>query len=458
MGFKIPYTNIVLGGNKRSSLSNPSKELFEALGWFKSRAGVNVNEASAGRITAIAACWRIISNPLASLPKRVYQLQADGDKKLLLNHPTSTIINYPNRYINRNDFWRLMVVRRLAYGNSYAYIKRDKYFNPIEFIPFRPGSVYPFFYDEKLVYLNNDTDYPSIPHILEPHEVFHLRSINHRSNWEGVSPIREHAESLGITIASEAYGAKFFGNSAIPSGFIKTVGDMDSAKAKTTRELWKERNGGDNQGDIAVLGNGSEFVKLSMPPEEAQFLETRKYGVEEIARIYDVKPHMLADLSRATFSNIEHLGIEFVKNTLWNYGVEIEEECNTKLLAEADKATIYTKFDYRELMQGDANAVADYLGKLISFGIFSIDDARLFLGENKVTGGDKRYINAAMMPIDLVHDFYSATINQKNPTTRSEILKLIEQASTFKNDQEIIGFRKELDSILHQKQIQNEHK
>jgi HK97 family phage portal protein len=457
VGVKIPFTNIQIGLNLRSTLRNPDSWLYEALGAWKSKAGVAVTELSAGRLTAVAACWRIIGNPLASLPKYIYRLEADGDKIRELTHPAYKVINNPNRFINRNDFWRLMITRRLAYGNAYAYIKRNEYFEPIEFIPLRPGTCQAYFYNEELRYLCTDSDYPSIPSVLKPHEVFHLRNVNHCNNYEGFSPIREHAESLGVAIASEQYGAKFFGNSAIPAGYLKTVGDMNAIKADQTRKMWKDRNGGDNQSDIAVLGNGAEFIKLSIPPEEAQFLETRKYSVEEIARIYDVKPHMLADLSRATFSNIEHLGIEFVKNTLWNYGVEIEEECNSKLLTEEERGTFYTKFDYRELMMGDANAVADYIGKLISHGIYSINDGRLFIGENKVEGGDKRYINAAFMPIDLVSDFYQASINQKTPTTRAEILKLIEHAQSLHNQQEIIGFRKELDTILKQKEIQNEH-
>lgn len=455
---RIPFTNIQIGRNIRSStLRNPAEWLFEAFGAWTSKAGVNVSEPSAVRLTAVAACLRIISNPLSSMPKYIYTIQPDGDRVRELNHPAYRVINNPNKFINRIDFWRLMLTRRLAYGNAYAYIKRNEYFEPVELIPFKPGTITPYFWKEELIYYNTDTDYPSIPRVLKAHDVFHLHSTNLRDNFEGVSPIREHAESIGVAIAAEQYGAKFFGNSAIPSGFLKLPGEVNSSMAQTTKKQWKEQTGGDRQSDVAVLGNGAEFVRLSIPPEEAQFLETRKYSVEEIARIYDVKPHMLADLSRATFSNIEHLGIEFVKQTLWNYGVEVEEEINTKLLREEERTTTYCKFDYRELMQGDANTVADYLGKLISHGIYSIDDARLFIGENKVAGGDKRYINAAFMPIELVADFYTASINQKQPATRSEILKLIESAQTLNNQQEIIGFRKELDDLLLKKEIQNEH-
>ena len=464
VAFKIPGTNIIIG-SKRNGNSTPTysaKGLYEALvgNWGSNKAGVTVNSETAARLTAVAACFRIISRPLAALPKRIYIEKPDGDKIVNQQHPANKVINNPYQFINRYDFWRIMITNRLARGNAYAYIRRNAYYQPIELIPLAPGSTQPYFVNEKLLYYNFDPRYPSIPNILEPADVFHLRDVNSTNSgygFEGLSPIAQHANSLGITIASEEYGAKFFGNSAVPVGFLKIPQNINQEQADAYKKAWKERLGGDNQNDIAVLGGSGEFVKISISPEEAQFLETRKYGVQDIARIYDVPPHMLADLDRATFSNIEHLAIEFVKNCLWGYAIEIEEEVNAKLLTEAERNTVCCKFDFTELLQGDANAVADYLGKLINNGIISIDEARLFIGRNKVAGGDKRYLNAALMPIEMIADFYQATINTKNPATRAELLDIIERSTSLKSQQEIIGFRKELDQLLQQKQIQNEH-
>jgi len=151
-----------------------------------------------------------------------------------------------------------------------------------------------------------------------------------------------------------------------------------------------------------VLGAGAEFMRLMIPPEEAQFLETRKYGVREIAAIYGVPLHMLADLERATFSNIEHQSIQFVSQTLTDYTAEIEWEDECKLLTTSDRLTHEVRYDYTDLLKGDSNSQADFVNKLINTGVLTINEARKKFGWNSIENGDERFVNSGMQPLNKV--------------------------------------------------------
>ena len=397
--------------------------------WFgtKSRSGEMVSEESALRLAAVAACVRIISNTIAGVPKYLLEESANGDLNPAKTNPLYfQLSEQPSELYNKYNFDRMMLTYRLLYGNAYAYIHRNQYNEPIGRTILYPWAISTIFENGKLYFYNSDTRYSDIPRVMEPWQIYHLKNTS-IDGYTGKSPIRLHAESIGINIASESYGAKFFGNSAIPSGYIKVPTNINPAQRDQIKESWKKDSSGEASSGTAVLGSGADFVRLSVPPEEAQFLETRKYGVREIASIYGVPLHMLADLERATFSNIEHQTIQFVSGTLSEYTNEIEWEDESKLLTRDERLTHEVRYDYSNLLKGDVNSQMDYIIKGIQNGLFSIDDGRKFLGKNSVEGGNQRFINLQMLPIEQVSTFHMAGKQPVETKSNSEVVGFIKK-------------------------------
>lgn len=408
---------------KRSGTNNA--DMWKLWGFGNStKSGETVSEERALRLSAVEACVRIISNQIAKSPKYLYVEDENGNLNLDKKNPLFYILSeQPTKLYNKFNYDRLMLSYRLLWGNSYAYIHRNRYNEPIGLTVLYPWCVSAQFNEGDLYYYNNDTRYADIPHILRPDELIHLKNTS-TDGYVGKSPIRLHAESIGVSLASEAYGAKFFGNSGIPSGFLRVPGVLNAAQSKLMKETWENQTSGDNSQGTAVLGSGAEYMRLSVPPEEAQFLETRKYGIREIAQIYGVPLHMLADLERATFSNIEHQRIEFVSGTLTDYTTEIEWEEETKLLTKEQRITHEIRYDFTELLKGDANSVIDYVNKGISSGLFSINEGRKILGRNNVPGGEQRFINLQMLPIEDVRTFHMAS---KGIESKSDVVGFLKQ-------------------------------
>lgn len=412
------------------------------LGYNRSHAGVNVNEDSALGLTAVARCIQIIANSIAKLPRELMRIEDDGDRFPAKNHPYYNLIsNKPGKYYNKFNWDRVMLQYRVGYGNAYAYIRKNKYAEAVDLVPLFPWAVAPYFLDGDLVYYNADYRYPEIPKILYPHEVFHLKGLA-IDGFCGRSPIRQHAESIGIALATETFGATFFQNGGIPAGVIGMDSTVKPDQAKVYSQMWKEQNTGENANRTVVLGGGAKYSKIGVNPEEAQFIDSRKYGKLEVATIFGVPPHLLADLDRGTFSNIEQQFLEFVVNTLMEYAVEVESEFLDKVIPESEKGNYRICYDFSEMLRGDMTATGEFISKMISCGVFSINDGRYTLNKNRVDDGDMRFIQVNQMPLDKVGAYYDASTSKMaaNPSVRSEVgfAKLLENihSESIKNQKD----------------------
>lgn len=424
--------------SQTSGLANPAQWFLDMFA-RKTNSGQSVNELSALQLTAVTACVRIISTTIAKVPKYLLEEKENGDLIKAKNQKLYyyQISEQPSDLYNKFNFDRQMLTYRLLWGNAYAYPHRNKYGEVYKRTILYPWAVQAIFENGELYYLNSDTRYPEIPNVLKPHEIYHLKGIS-TDGYTGKSPIRLHAESLGVTLAAESYGGAFFGNGATPSGVLSFPGTVSQAQQAQYASSWYDAHSGSNKGSVAILGGGAEFKPISIPPEEAQFLETRKYGVREIAAIYGVPLHMLGDLERATFSNIEHQSIEFVKGTLTDYTAEIEWEDESKILTEAMRGDFEVRYDFSDLLKGDSVAQMTYCKDGIQNGMFSINDARKFLGHNNVEGGDQRFIGVNMAPIEDIKLIYQTKAGQP-PVQRT------------------LGFLTELEQMIAEKQTQNSH-
>jgi HK97 family phage portal protein len=351
-------------------------------GGRRTGAGVDVSEESALTFSAVYGCVRILAESAASLPLKVYRRAGARGKATARQHwAWSLLHDEPNPEMTAVVWRELGMVHVLTWGNAYSRIEWAGDGSARAVWPIHPsrvtvkrsagGSV---FYE---VRPDPATDPPGgHPAILEPADVLHVPALG----WNGLvglSPVRLAREAVGLGQAAEAFGSGFFGNGARPGGVLSVNQALDPKARAKIAEAWEAAHQGvERAGRVAVLGLGASFTATTIPPEDAQFLETRRFQVSEVARIFRVPPHMLADLERATFSNVEHLGLEFVMHSLRPWLVRWEQELNRKLFGTAGTAGLYCEHAVDGLLRGDqANRFNAYaVGR--QWGWLSADDVR----------------------------------------------------------------------------------
>ena len=217
--------------------------------------------------------------------------------------------------------------------------------------------------------------------------VWHLRGLSN-DGLDGYSPISLMRQAIGLSMAAEKFGAKFFGNDARPGGILLHPGQLGDEAAKRLTETWESRHGGlSGAHRVAVLEEGLSYKEIGIPPDDAQFLETRKFQVNEIARIYRIPPHMLADLERATFSNIEHQSIDFVTHTIRPWLVRWEQSIKQNLMVPADRDRYFAEFLVDGLLRGDTKSRYEAYAIGRQNGWFSADDIREMENLNPLPDG-----------------------------------------------------------------------
>jgi HK97 family phage portal protein len=236
----------------------------------------------------------------------------------------------------------------------------------------------------------------------------------------GRSPIRMQAENLGINLGAQRFGKKFFDNGAHVGGAISTPNKLSDGARKHVIDSWKFKHGGvDNVGSTALLEEGLRYERIGIPPEEAQFLQTRQYGRSEVAGFYRVPPHMIADLEHATFSNIEHQDLSYVKHSLVPWLVGIEQEYDRKLFRDNEKDNTWTKHNLNALLRGDTAARGNFYEKLHKLGALSSNEIRELEEMNGYQGGERYYVQANnMVPVDKIDEFLMAK-QPAAPTTKN---------------------------------------
>jgi len=246
--------------------------------------------------------------------------------------------------------------------------------------------------DQGQLYYQYEKDGQS--HLLRNYEVLHIPGLGF-DGLIGYSPIDMAKNAIGMAIATEEYGAKLFANGANPGGVLEHPGVVkDPARV---RDSWNAvYQGSANAHRVAVLEEGMSFKSIGIPPEQAQFLETRKFQTEEICRIFRVPPHLVASLDRATFSNIEHQSISFIDNTIIPWVSRIEQSMQRSLFTESEKKSFFVKFNLNGRLRGDAATRAAFYQTMRQNGIMSANDIRSLEEMNLIPeelGGDKYLVN-----------------------------------------------------------------
>ena len=319
--------------------------------------GNRVTEQSAMQMTAVYACVRILSEAIAGLPLHLYHYTETGSKEKATKHPLYFLLHdEPNPEMTSFVFRETMMTHLLLYGNAYSQIIRNGKGEVIGLYPLMPNRMTVDRDDKGQIYyqyLVSDSDAPTMKEgtvNLKKEDVLHIPGLGF-DGLVGYSPIAMAKNAIGLSIATEEYGAKFFANGATPGGILEypgTVKDPDRV-----RESWNKGFSGRNSHKVAILEEGMKYTPISISPNEAQFLETRKFQIDEIARIFRIPPHMVGDLEKSSFSNIEQQSLEFVKYTLEPWLMRWEQSINRALLSPNEKSTYFVKFNVDGLLRGD---------------------------------------------------------------------------------------------------------
>ena len=363
--------------------------------------GKSVTPSSAIQVSAVYACVRVIAETIASLPLNVFEATDKGGVKAL-EHPLQRLLHDEPNPEMTSFIWReTMLSHLLLWGNSYCQILRTGRNGIVGLYPLLPDHM-AVDRDTKGKLTYTYTTSEGRMEQLNPEDVLHIPGLGF-DGVMGYSPIALEKAAIGLGIAAEEYGSKFFQNGARPSGILthpNTVKDPAALRAS-----WNAAYGGSgNASRVAVLEEGMTFVPLSMPNNEAQFLETRKFQVTEICRIFRVPPHMIGDLERATFSNIESQNISFAVHTIRPWLVRIEQAINKTLIPENEKDRYYAQFNIDGLMRGDYKSRMEGYAIARQNGWMSANDIRALENLNPISeeeGGNAYLVNGNMIPISL---------------------------------------------------------
>jgi HK97 family phage portal protein len=378
--------------------------------------GVTVTEASALTFAAVWACVLAISQDIAALPCQLFRETSAG-KERVLTHPASRLLNLQaNPLINAMPFRQAMTATVLLHGNAYARIVRNGlqyatacyYYHPSQTTVFKGD-------DEQLYYLfaGDGKIYPAS-------EVIHLRGMVLDPNGIlGKSVLRVASETVGQALAAQRTGSQFYANGARVSGTLETDKKLADKDAERLGARFASAYGGSNNaGKVVLLEEGLKFKTVGLPPGDAQFLETRKFSWLEVCAFYRVPPHKTGNLERSTNNNIEQQSIDYVQNTLTPWVVNFEQEYRLKLLRTDEVETCFFRHNIAALLRADSAARGEYYAKMLQNGVYSINEVRNMEELNPVDGGERRYVQVNLMPIDRVDDVINN--NQAKKAAKTE--------------------------------------
>ena len=369
--------------------------------------GKAVTERSAMQMTAVYSCVRILAEAVAGLPLNLYRYTEDGGKEKAIDHPLYLLLHdEPNPEMSSFVFRETLMTHLLLWGNAYAQVIRNGKGEVIALYPLMPNKMTVDRDERGQLYYSyqrsNDEAVRSKDQtvILRPPDVLHIPGLGF-DGLVGYSPIAMAKNAIGMAIACEEYGAKFFANGAAPGGVLEHPGTIKDPQR--VRESWQSTFGGSgNANKIAVLEEGMKYTPIGISPEQAQFLETRKFQINEIARIFRVPPHMVGDLEKSSFSNIEQQSLEFVKYTLEPWVIRWEQSIQRTLLTETEKAQYFVKFNLEGLLRGDYQSRMNGYATARQNGWMSANDIRELENLDRIPaeeGGDLYLINGNMLPL-----------------------------------------------------------
>ncbi|WP_051775764.1 phage portal protein [Paenibacillus tyrfis] len=404
--------------SESSTLDNPSRGVYEAFGVPFGR-GIVVTPGTAMRSTAVLGCVRILAESIASLPLPVYRrLKPRGKERT--NHPVGPLLQLqPNPRMTAFTFRETLMAHILLWGNAYAEIEHNERGDIVALWPIPPYRV------EHMETAKGDPFYRVSTKDGQQHNVpfyamLHIPGLSFDGR-KGISVIAWARQAIELAQATEQFGAEFFANGTNVGAVATHPASLSEEAFKRLQNSLREKYEGLGKSHrLMLLEEGMTFTKNTIPPNDAQFLETRKFQVSEIARIFRVPPHMLADLERATFSNIEQQGIDFVTHTLRPWAIRIEQAINIRLFDSNEQKRLFVEHLMEGLLRGDSQARSAFYKEMFNIGVYSQNDIREKENDNPIPGGDRYYVPLNMIPVDMLDQYYEGKLNPKGGDNHNE--------------------------------------
>ena len=393
----------LLTAPRAQSLENPavpltSTSLLDWMGHTPNASGIAVNETSSLHMPAVWRAVNLIAGTAAALPLHAYKT-GDEQRKIITSGQSADLLNFPHPDLVPFDFWELIYAHRLLWGNAYVLKLRNALGQIKELWPIHPSRVKVGRVTEqgamgdstqigrKIYAVDGGYDQGGLTYYDD--QIMHLPGFGYDGVC-GISPIRMAAQGIGLGLAAEEYGARLFGSGSLATGILQTEQRLKPEQADALHRRWREKATGISRAhEAVVLDSGVKFHQLTIPPEDAQFLQSRKFQVVEIARMFGMPPHMLMEVDGSTSwgTGIEQMTLGFVIFTLQSWLIRTEQRVTQVLRPQ----NVYAKYALAGLLRGDSAARAEFYTKLWNLGVFSTNDIRRFEELAPVEGGDVRY-------------------------------------------------------------------
>ena len=357
-----------------------------------------VSPQTALTFSAVWAAMRLLAESISTLPVGVFRRENNGDNIEVVSDLSFLVKYQPNTYQNKITFYEKVIMDMLSDGNSYVQIVRNRNGRVLELLPLNYGDVETYTLDNKLYYTDEKTG--------ETHDsenILHFKMITGPDGITGLSPIEQCRKAIGWGMDVQEYSSTFFKNGGKLSGILESDRALSEQAIDRLRNSFNKNYGtlsGSNQ--TAVLEEGLKYKSISVTPDQAQFLASRQFSVEEVARIFGLPPHLLRDLSKSSFNNIEMQSQEFVSYSLMPYISKIELEMSLKLFRRNAIGREYIKFNVNGLLRGNVKDRADYYKTAITNGWMSINEVRQKEDLNKIESGDENYLQMNMTTINKI--------------------------------------------------------
>lgn len=363
----------------------------------KVKSGADVTHQTALSYSAVWSAISFISQTIASLPYHIYKEDQSGKAKAS-KYPTYQIIHkQPNPWMPAMTFWETIIGHMVSWGNGYAEKQFDRSGNITALWPIPPNRIRLVKHENKMLY---EMTIDGKPVYLDRRNILHIPGMGF-DGFNGYSVITMARESIGLGMAAEEFGSRFFGQGAQPGMVVSHPGKLGDTGFKNLQHSLSEKYEGLGHAHrLMLLDEGMKMEKVGLPQKDSQYLETRVFQIEEIARWFNLPPHILKNLDKATFSNIESQAQELVKYCLRHWMVRIEQHCDIQLLPAAARKTYYHKWNAEGLLRGDSKARAEFYKSLWNVGAISINEIRAKEDLNPVEGGDTHFVPLNTVPLE----------------------------------------------------------
>jgi len=380
----------------------PQPMLYAALGGYASNTGVPVTPFTALQAAAVYACVRSVSQDMAVLKPFVRRALPGGGYRRELQHPLNKLFRRPNRWQTRFEFISYVISSLCLRGNSFVVVERDRDANPIELVPIAPDRATIMLTDDGELWYRINSRRIGQGILIPPDDMIHLKNIS-MDGYVGVSPIAIAQDVIGLALATQQHGGILFRQGGQIGGVISHPGKLSKEASDRIANSWRETHAGvQNAHKAAILEEGMKYDKIAITNEEAQFLETRRFQVTDICRLYGVPPHRLGELDKATLNNIEQQNQQYVDSALKPIAESIEELFNHHLLFDDERSILECKFDFDDMTRGDL---------LTRYQAYQIGTLNGWLNRNEVRAKEN------MNPIEDGHgDDYRVPLNTALPS------------------------------------------